>query len=907
MKPVPARWQLRLLGAVELRDAEGAVLRLPSRAAALLLARLALAPERQHPREELVEHLWPGVDGATGRNRLRQTLSVLKSLLEPPGASPVLLADRRALALVPGAIVADVHAASRALAAGDGAAALAHYGGELMPGYFEEWVLAARGQLAAQIEALPVPRGGLAPEAVALPIAPPPAPLHRLPAYLTRLVGAETALATLLCALQTARLVVLRGPGGAGKTRLAVEAARVLATRPGFDAVVFVALASCTRREDMLDALLRALRQESGSGDTAERVHRALDQRRLLVVLDNFEQLVEVARNDLALWLARTSGLHLLVTSRRALELDGEVEQALAPLPLPRPGASLEEQAANPALVLFVDRARAVRADFHVSARNREALIGIVGALGGLPLSIELAAARVRSLGLAEMHRMLAVPGRGALALLKRSGPRAGDDPRHASMQAVLRWSWQLLSPAGQDALAALALCDGGAPLALLAAMLGLAPGAAAARVDELVGSSVAYLLADEPGPARYRIAEPMREFTLAEIGPAGRARWRAAHAQALAQWAATLGREPDLAAVRAEWSNLMAAIAAAALLGPAGAQRAIDTVLDARFALDDLLLPPSALVQLRALAATAPDHRRAPLQALLARQSADVGEREAAIAHAEAALAASDAADPEHADVLRSAGRVLMRQGRDIDAMAELFEQALAVARAHQRPDLEADTLGQLAVVAVRRDRDFERNARLHGRALELWLRHGPAARVPVGLVNLALALGFLRRPHEQLPLLAEARSLAEARGQRRLLAFATSITGYVLADLRRFDESAAAYRRCLELSWEDAAWREWFYALWNLPRTLVCRGRPEPALRLMGFAESFHRQHFGPLGNEDLREARRTRRLAAARVGAARARPLWQKGAVLAPDQAMALALAETEPAEPAADLPT
>jgi predicted ATPase len=904
MKPAPARWQLRVLGAVELRDAEGAVLRLPSRAAALLLTRLALAPERQHPREELVEHLWPGVDGATGRNRLRQTLSVLKSLLEPPGAPPVLLADRRALALAPGAIEADVHAARRALAAGDGAGALAHYGGELMPGYFEEWVLEARGQLAAQIEALPLPSGGTAPAAAALAAAPSPDPSpalsHRLPGYLTRLVGAEAALTDLVATVQAARLVVLRGPGGAGKTRLAVEAVRVLAARPGFDAVVFVALASCTRREDMLDALLLALRQDAGNGEPAERVHRALDGRRLLLVLDNFEQLVEVARDDLALWLARNSGLHLLVTSRRALDLDGEVEQALAPLPLPRAGASLAEQAANPALALFVDRARAARSDFHLSARNRELLVEIVGALAGLPLAIELAAARVRSLGLAEMRAMLAAPGGGALALLERAGPRAGGDPRHASMERVLRFSWRLLADDARRMLAALAHCEGGAPLALLAAMCEVAPPAAAARLDALVGASVATLEGDEPGAVRYRTYEPMREFVRAEIGHAGRALARTAHLRALAAWAHTLGREPDLAAVRAEWANLVAALGAATQLGEDGARLAIDAVLDARFALDDLLLPASALTHLRELAAAVPGHRAAALQALLARQSYDFGQSAAAEAHAQAALradAAAGAADPEHADVLRSAARVLLRLGHDTGAMQRLLERAIAAAQAQGQPDIEALALGQLAVLVVRRDRDYLRNAELNARALALWRGFGPQARMTAGLVNLALAYGFLRRPTDQLPLLDEARARAEALGQRRLLAFATSITGYALADLRRFADSRAAYRRCLELAWEDAAWREWFYALWNLPRTLVCLAQPEAALRLMGFAEGFYVQRFGPLGPEDQREARRTRRLAARRLGPARARALWKQGTALTMAETMALALAATE----------
>lgn len=114
----PAGWRLRLLGAVELLNAQARPVRLPTRAATLLLARLAMAPQRQHPREELMDLLWPGVDNETGRNRLRQALSVLRSLLEAAAAAtaPVLYADRRAVWLAPGAVACDVVAFEQALA-----------------------------------------------------------------------------------------------------------------------------------------------------------------------------------------------------------------------------------------------------------------------------------------------------------------------------------------------------------------------------------------------------------------------------------------------------------------------------------------------------------------------------------------------------------------------------------------------------------------------------------------------------------------------------------------------------------------------------------------------------------------------------------------------------------------------
>ena len=148
----PPRWRVRLLGEVSASGAGQQVLRFPARAVATLLARLALAPERAHAREELIELLWPGVAPDIGRNRLRQVLSTLKSLHEPAGdpGHAVLLADRLSVRVVPDALACDALDFQRLAAAANAAhtaQARALYQGELMPGYYDDWVESERRRL----------------------------------------------------------------------------------------------------------------------------------------------------------------------------------------------------------------------------------------------------------------------------------------------------------------------------------------------------------------------------------------------------------------------------------------------------------------------------------------------------------------------------------------------------------------------------------------------------------------------------------------------------------------------------------------------------------------------------------------------------------------------------------------
>jgi class 3 adenylate cyclase len=222
-----------------------------------------------------------------------------------------------------------------------------------------------------------------------------PARPGTLPVQLTSLVGREAEIAAVSRLLERARLVTLSGPGGVGKTRLALAVADRLGGR--LDAgVVFVPLAAVAEPELVLGGIARAVGAElGGASSPLEALAERLGDDRWLLVLDNLEQVLGVA-GLLAELLARCPGVAMLATSRTVLGLGGEQEYPVAPLPLAADPATMtvEELLASPAVALFVDRARAVRPGFALTQGNAAVVVELCRRLEGLPLAIELAAAR---------------------------------------------------------------------------------------------------------------------------------------------------------------------------------------------------------------------------------------------------------------------------------------------------------------------------------------------------------------------------------------------------------------------------------------------------------------------------------------------------------------------------------
>jgi predicted ATPase/DNA-binding SARP family transcriptional activator len=411
-----------------------------------------------------------------------------------------------------------------------------------------------------------------------------------LPAQLTSFIGREEELERLggLLVGGAARLVTLTGPGGAGKTRLAVEAGRRASGE-----VCFVELAAVGPGEvpraimaalGIRDTTIRDAFHASPSGtEGLRRVVGALAGRDVLVVVDNCEHVVaEVARVVRRL-LAACPGLRVLATSREALGITGETLCPVGQLGAAPEGASAAEAARSPAVRLFAERAAAVRPGFTVDDGNVAAVVRICAALDGMPLAIELAAARLRSLPVedvaARLGERLGEPVDDRFRLLSRGDRTAA--PRHQTLRAVVEWSWDLLDPSEQATARRLAVFAGGFTLDAATAVVDTGTEVGA---GDVVAGLVEKSLVDVVGGGRYRMLETIRAFGVERLGVAGEdAGVREAHARYFLE----LVEEADpylrtgaqlgwLARLDGEHGNLLAALRWAVRGAPAVALRLV-------------------------------------------------------------------------------------------------------------------------------------------------------------------------------------------------------------------------------------------------------------------------------------------------------------------------------------------
>jgi predicted ATPase/class 3 adenylate cyclase len=315
------------------------------------------------------------------------------------------------------------------------------------------------------------------------------------------------------------RLITLTGPGGTGKTSLAVEvAARMLEEFP--DGVFLVRLESVADPALVMSALADALPEPTVEGVAPEQVVvDFLRDRRALVVLDNFEYVLDAAP-AVADLLDRAPEARLLVTSVAPLRVSGELELSLTPLRLPERGAALEAIAESPAVVLFAERARAARAGFALSGDNADAVAQVCVALDGLPLALELAAARTRVLSPTALLERLERP----LTLL--AGGARDAPERHRTLRATIGWSYELLEEPQRRLFMRLSVFSGGATLEAIDAIcrpvqdLGLEAVDGLARLVEC-----SMLKTEERGEdLRFVLLETLRDYARERLQSSGQA-----------------------------------------------------------------------------------------------------------------------------------------------------------------------------------------------------------------------------------------------------------------------------------------------------------------------------------------------------------------------------------------------
>jgi predicted ATPase/DNA-binding SARP family transcriptional activator len=343
-------------------------------------------------------------------------------------------------------------------------------------------------------------------------------PRTNLPEPLTELVGRDDAVQSVLSLLSGARLVTLTGPGGVGKTRLALHIARQL---PNAWLIEFSGLdrhgsAEQCPEELVVDVFAATLNIRDEHGCDANRLAEYLRDKDIALVLDNCEGVVEPLAGLAAKLLEAAPGLRILATSQLPLGVIGEIVWNVPPLDIPAPGSvAAEDVEAFSSVQLFAARAAAADPGFVVDADNAAAVAAICRRLDGVPLALELAATRIRALGPHELLHRLDDRFR-LLANGSRSGPA-----RHRTLRALLDWSWQLLSEPQQVTLRRMAVHAEGADLSAVEALC---------ADEEVAAENVAGLLADlvdrslvvrAAGP-RYRLLETVVAYGLERLRDAG-------------------------------------------------------------------------------------------------------------------------------------------------------------------------------------------------------------------------------------------------------------------------------------------------------------------------------------------------------------------------------------------------
>ena len=644
---------------------------------------------------------------------------------------------------------------------------------------------------------------------------------HNLPAERDRFVGRSADLQALAALLEPreaqgggARLVTLHGPGGMGKTRLALRHA--WAWRGSFPGGVwFCDLAQARSLDSVLQAVAVALDVPLGADPVAQLGRAIAGRERCLLILDNFEQVTRHAAETVGRWLDVAPLACFVATSREVLGQRGEHTLAL--------DALAPEEAAE----LFHERALAALASYERSAETDRAVRQLVDLLDGLPLAIELAAPRVRVMAPAQL---LARMGDRFRLLAVQGGAQAGRNDRQATLQNALQWSWELMSEAERHTLAQLAVFEGGFDLPAAEAVValdGLAAGAEAPwLVDLLQALGDKSLLRRLPG-MRFGLLRAVQAFALTHLSPDALAATRARHSR----YYAALDERIASARGGVELDNLVQACRHAVAGGDAEAATACLCLAWSGLRLTGPLRAAAVLAQ----------ELRAGL-ALPPREAAAVGWVEGGAlmgngraAEARTVFTAALAAHPDpEADVI--GGRLHVALGElvaaagDATAATAHLQAALQIGQRLQDASLQCLALNELAVQAM--------NAGEHGASQAHFTRGLRIAndaghrRWQGGLLGNLGGLHYtMGQKHKAREAYAQALRLAQDTGDRRWEANHRCNLGYVYLSLQETALAEEALRASLTLMRDIGHVRVVPAALCNLGHVLAAAGRAHEA----------------------------------------------------------------------------
>jgi predicted ATPase/DNA-binding SARP family transcriptional activator/tetratricopeptide (TPR) repeat protein len=661
-----------------------------------------------------------------------------------------------------------------------------------------------------------------------------------VPAASTSFVDRRDELAQLSDLLREHRMVTLMGPPGVGKTRLALEAARALEDRMD-DGVWLVELARSVGTADVPRLLAEAL--EARGADPLARAVARLREAEAVLLFDACEHVPEDAASVISVVLTECPHVHIVATSRVALHVDGEVRLTVEPLPLTDPGAAAGT--GPPAVELFVARARAARPQFELTAETAPLIAEITRHVDGLPLAIELAAARVNVFGLTELLSLV----ERRLAVL-HDLPEA--DAGRAALEALVEWSYDLLHADEKTLLQQLAVHRGGASLRSLVALAaphGLDESTVAYLLGALVDKSIVSVsFASED--ARYDVLDTIRQYALERLAQGGTlTAVREAHARYFASvadaaydelrgpsWQSTTRR------LALDNDNLWAALACARD-GPDAWIAARLGSLGWYFALADRVSEGRRFVELALTVAAedAPLDVRVELLAFLCYLATEALELDAAIEAGERGLALAATASPRPRGLVQATLALALDRSGDGRRAADLGEDARttlegvddewamaaaslvrAFIAAHARDTttvaaMVAETLRHtdaigfdayqppallLAAWLAEQRKDVEAAADAYARALQRAARAGLANHVAFALARLgvnALADGDARRAEE-----LERRAIAAAEEARApwVAALARVELGRVLTAVGDVETAERLYRTVLAWS---------------------------------------------------------------------------------------------------------